>query len=376
MQKRHFSYFLTLLIFIFIPLLSFQKELPQKTFTVVIDPGHGGKDPGAVIKQIWEKNIVLAIGLKLGDYITQNLPNVKVIYTRDRDVFIPLYKRAEIANKNKADLFISIHANYCGTPSVSGTETFVLGEHVSDENNEIVRKENEAILLEDDYSTNYAGYDPNNTESNIMFATIQNEYWEQSINFAASIQDQFRVRAGRKDRSVKQAGFLVLWRTSMPSVLVEAGFLSNPSEAKYLNTKDGQAILASAMYRAVRDYKSKIEARSNYKISSNSDEGVTNIQEAKQVEKAVSKKTEIYFSIQLAASSKKLDLTATNFHKLKPIFRKKENSNYKYYLGKEATYEKISKYKRKAKKYYPDAFIVAFENENQIPVKKALAKTR
>ena len=112
MQKRHFSYFLTLLIFIFIPLLSFQKELPQKTFTVVIDPGHGGKDPGAVIKQIWEKNIVLAIGLKLGDYITQNLPNVKVIYTRDRDVFIPLYKRAEIANKNKADLFISIHANY------------------------------------------------------------------------------------------------------------------------------------------------------------------------------------------------------------------------------------------------------------------------
>ena len=209
-----------------------------------------------------------------------------------------------------------------------------------------------------------------------MFATIQNEYWEQSINFAASIQDQFRVRAGRKDRSVKQAGFLVLWRTSMPSVLVEAGFLSNPSEAKYLNTKDGQAILASAMYRAVRDYKSKIEARSNYKISSNSDEGVTNIQEAKQVEKAVSKKTEIYFSIQLAASSKKLDLTATNFHKLKPIFRKKENSNYKYYLGKEATYEKISKYKRKAKKYYPDAFIVAFENENQIPVKKALAKTR
>jgi N-acetylmuramoyl-L-alanine amidase len=208
----------------------------------VIDPGHGGKDPGAVGKTSMEKDIVLAIGLKLGSYIEENIPEVKVVYTRKTDEFIPLYRRAEIANENNADLFISIHANGWSDPSSSGTESLVLGLHRSDENFEVAKRENSVILLEEDYNTRYENFDPNSLESYIIFSLMQNVYDSQSLNFASLVQGQFRERAMRKDRGVRRQGLLV-WRIFNARILIETGFISNPDEEKYLASDTGHIIL-------------------------------------------------------------------------------------------------------------------------------------
>ena len=354
------------------------KNAPDKPFTVIIDPGHGGKDPGAVFKTINEKDIVLNIGLKLGKYIQDNLPDIQVIFTRRSDVFVPLHQRADIANKNKADLFISLHANYCGTPSITGTETFVLGLHRTEENLEVAKKENAVILMEDNYSATYQGFDPNSSESYIMFEMVQDEHLDQSINLAASIQNQFKTKAGRRDRGVKQAGFLVLRRTGMPSVLVEAGFLSNGNEANYLNSDDGQAYLASSIFRAVRDYKKAVDNKSEYKLSSikTSENSVSEEKESKEQMTIASNSSDVYFRIQLAATSKKLSPLATNFKGLQNIERKQIKSIYKYYYGKTSSLEEIQKLKHQIKALFPDAFIVAFEQEEPISMKKALRKIK
>src|SRR4030042_5756959 len=208
--------------------------------TVVIDAGHGGKDPGSVGKTGTEKEVVLAIALKLGQYIEARLPDVKVVYTRKTDEFIPLHQRADIANSHKADLYISIHANGNVSNLVTGTETLVLGLHRAEENFEVAKKENSVILLEDDYTTHYEGFDPNSPESYMIFSLMQNLYFEQSIKFADYVQNQFKDRVSRKDRGVKQQGLLVLARTSMPGVLIETGFMTNPDEEKFLLTEQGQ----------------------------------------------------------------------------------------------------------------------------------------
>jgi len=199
----------------------------SKPFTVVIDPGHGGKDPGAVSFGVREKDVVLAIGKKLGRFIAEENPDVKVLYTRNSDIFVPLIDRSKLANKNKANLFISLHANFCGTPSIKGTETFVLGLHRSEDNLEIAKKENSVILLEDDYSTTYEGFDPNLSESYIMFELTQDIYMDQSLSFADAIQQQFKINLDNPNRGVKKAGFLVLRHSSIPSFFVEARFTDN-----------------------------------------------------------------------------------------------------------------------------------------------------
>lgn len=231
-----------------------QSQAPQKMWTVVIDAGHGGKDPGALGSISKEKNINLAIALKAGEYIKQNVKNARVLYTRNNDVFVEVKERAEFANKNKADLFISIHANWASSKSVKGAETYVMGVAKDQENLEVAMKENEVILLEDDYSTKYEGFDPKSPESYIMFALMQNIFIEQSTELASKIQNQFRDRAGRVDRGVRQAGFWVLYMTTMPSVLIETGYMTNPEEEKYLVSREGQEYIASAIYRACRDY--------------------------------------------------------------------------------------------------------------------------
>ncbi len=223
--------------------------------TVVIDPGHGGRDPGAVGRNSKEKDLTLAISLKLGEYIKENMPDVKVIYTREKDEFVELFRRAQIANENNADLFISIHCNSSRSSTAIGTETFVMGLHRSEANLEVARKENASILFEDDYMDTYDGFDPHSPEANIIFSLYQNAYLDQSLSVASLVQDQFRERARRIDRGVKQAGFLVLYQITMPGILVEAGFLSNPREEQYLMSESGQAYIASAIYRAFRDYK-------------------------------------------------------------------------------------------------------------------------
>ena len=227
---------------------------------VVIDAGHGGHDPGTRGKYSREKEVALDIALELGSIIEKHLQDVEVIYTRDSDRFIDLDRRAEIANKSNADIFVSIHCNAFSRKDVHGTETYVLGTHKTKDNLEVAKRENSVILLEENYENRYEGFDPKSPESHILFELFQNAHVENSLNLAASIENQFKTRAGRHSRGVKQAGFWVLWRTTMPSVLVETGYLSNPSEEKDLNDDVQQSYIASAIFRAIRDYKQDMES--------------------------------------------------------------------------------------------------------------------
>ncbi|MDR1860796.1 MAG: N-acetylmuramoyl-L-alanine amidase [Bacteroidales bacterium] len=251
-----------LLMFIFASLGTAGQQQP---FTVVIDAGHGGIDPGAQANRLNEKDIVLDLALKLGSYIQQLTPEVKVVYTRDKDVFIPLYERAEIANRNKATLFISLHVNFFSGTSTYGAETFVLGLHKSEENLEVARKENAVILMESNYRTKYEGFDPTSPESYIMFETVQDGYLEQSIGMAQLVQNEFKNTAMRRDRGVRQAGFLVLRQITMPGILVEAGFLSNPTEARYLSSEQGQMNIAYSIFKAFKTYRDAIESKSDFR---------------------------------------------------------------------------------------------------------------
>lgn len=237
-----------------------ERNVDYKIKTVVIDAGHGGHDPGTSGKSSKEKDIALAVSLKLGGYIEEYLPDVKVIYTRKDDRFIELRERAAIANRNKADVFISIHANAVSKPSIAGTETYVMGMHVTERNFEVAKRENAVILLEENYEEAYANFDPNSPESYISFSLTQNAYLENSLRLAQYIENQFGKRAGRRSRGVKQAGFQVLWQTSMPSVLVEIGYLTNEKEERELNDPSVQANIASGIFRAFRDYKNSLEA--------------------------------------------------------------------------------------------------------------------
>ncbi len=335
-----------------------------KLDVVVIDPGHGGRDPGAVSGSAREKNIVLDIALKLGNYITESFPGVEVIYTRNNDRFVPLYRRAEIANKNKADLFISIHANSVKRGLVKGTETFVLGQHRSEDNLEIAKKENAVILLEDDYTTTYEGFNPNSSESYIMFELVQDEYLEQSVMFASTIQDQFRERAKRTDRSVKQAGFLVLRHTTMPSVLVETGFLSHPGERNFLMSETGRDYLASAIFRAFRDYKKKIEEKSSFHLVT---ENKTS-SDKKKID------PDITFSVQVAALTQKVDPTPANFKGETTIFEHYAHGYYKYFSGRFESLAKANREVNRLKSKFSGAFVVAFRKDELISVKNAIGK--
>ncbi len=229
---------------------------------VIIDPGHGGKDPGTHGLVSKEKDIVLKIALQLGRIIKENMDEVEIIYTRTGDSFPSLEQRAEIANKNDADIFISIHANALppGHESIHGTESYVMGAHTREGNLEVAKRENAVILMEENYEERYEGFDPLSPESHILFSLYQGAYLNNSLRLADKIERQFKERVGRHSRGVKQAGFWVLWRTSMPSVLVEVGYLTNAKEEKYLNDELGQVYIASGIYRALRDYKQEIES--------------------------------------------------------------------------------------------------------------------
>ena len=226
--------------------------------TIVIDAGHGGKDPGCLGKTSRESHVALKIALELGRIIEENLKDVKVIYTRKTDKFIELHERARIANKNGADLFISIHCNAASSKAF-GTETYAMGLHKTAANLGVAKRENSVILDENDHESNYEGFDPNSDEDHIFIAQFTNAYVSQSVSLASKIETQFKNRVGKKSHGVKQAGFLVLWKTAMPSVLVETGFLTNINEEKYLNNKTNQVLMASGIYRAVKEYKKELE---------------------------------------------------------------------------------------------------------------------
>jgi N-acetylmuramoyl-L-alanine amidase len=254
----------SLLITTFILVLASFSPLDTPTYKIkriVIDAGHGGKDPGTHGDISKEKHIALDIAIELGEIINEYLPEVEVILTRQDDNFVELDNRARIANKNGADLFISIHCNAISNKNIHGTETWVMGLHKSETNLEVAKRENSSILLEDNYEERYEGFDPNSPESQILFSLYQSAYIENSLNLAGKIEKQFKHRVGRHSRGVKQAGFIVLYKTAMPSVLVEVGFLSNPKEERDLNDDLQQTYIASGIFRAFRDYKNELEAR-------------------------------------------------------------------------------------------------------------------
>ncbi len=251
------------LILITITLLNFSGKSPApetKVDVIVIDAGHGGHDPGTSGQSLKEKDVALKIALKVGTYIEKNIPDVRVIYTRKNDRYLSLDERAEIANKNKADLFICIHANSLPGAPAHGTETYVMGLHKDKSNFEVAKRENSVILMDENYEERYEGFDPSSPESYILFAINQSAYQENSLRFAAKVESQFKTRVGRSSRGVKQAGFMVLWKTTMPSVLIETGFLSNMNEEKYLGSENGQDLIASGIYRAFKEYKAEIES--------------------------------------------------------------------------------------------------------------------
>jgi len=233
--------------------------------TIVIDAGHGGKDPGCIGigNSTYEKDVALDIAMRLGNLIKTKMPDVKIIYTRKTDVFIPLWKRASIANQNKADLFVSVHCNANESHTLHGTETYVMGLSKTQQNLNVSKRENASILLEDDYQSNenYAGFDPNSDEAHIIFSLYQNAFRNQSLELAGDFQNVIEQKRIRRNLGVKEAGFLVLWKTAMPSILVETGFLTNSEDKKYLTSETGKTKLASSIFEAIKDYKSNLEGK-------------------------------------------------------------------------------------------------------------------
>lgn len=336
---------------------------------VVIDAGHGGKDPGAIGTHAREKDISLAIALKLGGYIEKYIPDVKVIYTRTTDEFVELHKRAAIANDHKADLFISIHCNASKYSSTSGTETYVMGLHKNAENLEVAKLENAAILKEENYADMYEGFDPNQDEDYITLTLFQESFLEQSTMLAEEIQEQFRDRVKRRDRGVFQAGFLVLYKVAMPGVLVETGFITNPNDEKFLMSADGQAYIASAIYRAFKYYKSEIERKDNK---------ATSVQEYANNDRENENPSQtVFFRVQFATYKNAKHFDTKKFADLPDIRNYFQDGMVKYTTGNTSSYdEALSLLKRvKNKKKVKDAFIVAFLDEKRITMKEALKMT-
>ena len=363
---------------------------------VVIDAGHGGKDPGAIGRKVQEKVVTLAVALKLGKLISANFKNVEILYTRSKDEFVELYQRAEIVNKNKADLFISIHCNANKSKVYQGAETYVMGLHRSEKNLEISKLENASILMEPDYLTRYDGFDPNSDESYITFTLFQNAYLRQSTEFAAEVQNAMKDRVGMDDRGVRQAGFLVLYKTTMPSVLIEIGFLSNPVEESYLISGIGQDHIADAIYRAFRTYKSKIEKTTPQETRETA-EKKSAVPESKPVpspprdEKKTSKTAvtpvvaekpkkedaragndEIWFTVQVSTESKDIGVNNPKFRSLSGVKMYRHGGMYKYTVGKEKDMESVLNLLKEVKnKGFHDAFIVAFKSGERITIKEA-----
>ena len=374
-----------------------QKEplITARPFTVVLDAGHGGHDSGTRGNGYREKDIALDIVLQIGNQLEKN-SSIKVLYTRKKDVFIPLNKRAEFANKAKADLFVSIHCNAHKT-TVSGTETFVLGLHANQRNFEIAKKENAVILLEDNYKSKYDGFDPGKPESIIGLTLMQEAYLDKSLSVASLVQENFKEQLNRVDRGVKQAGFLVLHQTFMPSVLIETGFLTHKKEGKYLNSWKGKQEISKSIAKSIVQYmdniytttvdkstKSTTPPQDNKRASSTKNHSVSKPKEVvkkapikHEIEKEVSNASqEIVFKVQLFVVSKEISKSSKLFKGLSPISKIKRKSGvYKYYYGETSCYQSAKNNQKQArKKGFKSAYIVAFKNNKAIPLTTALKK--
>jgi N-acetylmuramoyl-L-alanine amidase len=345
---------------------------------IIIDPGHGGQDPGALGKNHKEKDVVLDIALKVGKIISQRYPDVDVNYTRSTDVFVPLHERADIANRHNAELFISIHANANKNKDIRGIETYAMGLHKNESNFDVAKKENAAIIFEKDYTTRYEGFDPNSAESYIMFSSMQNTYLIQSLDFAGLVQSNSSRYNSTLDRGVRQAGFLVLWKTAMPGVLVEVGFISNPDEERYLTSEAGQMEVANGIANAIGEYKKRFEQKSFYVNNTDDSASKTLVfQDNSDSGNVVSVETNdesVNFKIQILTSQKKVskkDQVFKHCKKLKlnnSIAEFRINSTYKYTIGSTNQYSQAVELASEVKKYYPQAFIVAVKDGQIVPL--------
>jgi len=365
-----------------------------QNFKVVLDPGHGGKDFGAVRGNYVEKKVVLDVAEKVGDLLKRD-KGISVIYTRKSDVFLELRERTEIANREKADIFVSIHANAASNaPSATGTETFIMGTSKNASNLEIAKKENAVITLEDNYETSYSGYDPSKPESLIGLKLIQEQFVKQSIELASKVQTRFTNDAERKNRGVKQAPFVVLYTAFMPSVLVELGFLSNSEEGAYLNSEEGKNELARGIANAIIDYKKQYHSASENISTQKPRETPVREEEPKKVDTVKQKvvepaqtssvdaskpatvtKTGVSFKVQISASSKNVALTPSNFNGLNNISMVKEGNMYKYFYNETTDYDHARKALEVAKnKGYNSAFLVAYKNGKKVSIKDAINK--
>lgn len=396
-----------------------EKKPKEKTFVVVLDAGHGGHDPGNLGNGYLEKNIALNIVLNVGKWLEKN-PNVKVVYTRKDDTFVDLYVRGQIANKADADLFVSVHCDSHNSDA-HGAGTFVLGLHANKQNFEIAKKENSAIYLEDDYETRYAGYDINSPESIIGMTIMQEEFLDQSIALAKMIQDNFTSKLKRVDRKVKQAGFIVLHQTFMPSVLVETGFLTNKSEGAYLNSSKGQTEMGSAIATAILEYKNsrngnmsmeyvkketpsvatapkeeikqpkqtpkkelpkeeKVRVKQVVPAPEKPKEAVAKSQASKTEPAAegvdpleFKKKSNLVFKVQLFASSKVIALESENFKGLNKLSKEPVSNLFRYMYGEAENYFDAKLLKSNADaKGYTTSYVVAYKDGKRISLEDAL----
>tara|TARA_R110002033_G_scaffold3561_2_gene19680 strand:- start:10539 stop:11666 length:1128 start_codon:yes stop_codon:yes gene_type:complete len=342
-------------------------------FVVVLDAGHGGKDPGRPTKNGYkEKDIALKVVLELGKQLEKN-PDVKVIYTRKTDVFLELHERSAIANKADADLFVSVHCNAHHTQAY-GTETYVLGAKNDERNMSVAKAENEVIFLEDDYHEHYEGYDPSSPESTIALGIEQEIYVEQSIILARKVEDNFSGNLKRKSRGIKQLSLWVLHNTYMPSVLIETGFITNKTEGAYLNSKNGQTKIASAIKDAIIDYKEELDQNVGNHIYHTDTVESEKITETKETPPKIIEG--ITFKIQIAASSRELEAKSFNFKGLSDISREKSGNIFKYYSGNTSDYNKIQKQLEEARNDYSGAFIVAFKGGKRISMTEALKSAK
>ncbi len=405
MIKNRFIFaFLPTLVFLFSSFIKNNTELTSEDkFVVVLDAGHGGHDPGNLGNGYLEKDIALSIVLEVGRILEKH-PDIEVIFTRDDDTFVDLFKRGEIANQANADLFVSVHCDSHNSDA-HGAGTFVLGLHANKQNFEVAKKENSVIYLEDNYEKKYAEYDINSPESVIGLTIMQEEFLDQSIELAKLLQKNFTADLKRKDRKVKQAGFIVLHQTFMPSVLIETGFLTNKAEGSYLNSSKGQKDMGVSIANAILSYKDGVnaeltpiettkrnpianEVKATEKVEipepeiKEPNKQVADIVKGENVKKEDSDivekpnedaNTEIIFKVQIMASSKAIALEPSNFKGLDTISKESFNDLYRYMYGNASTYDKAKELKSNADaKGYTTSYIVAYKSGKRIPLKEAL----
>lgn len=338
-----------------------------KVSVVVIDAGHGGKDPGCVYRNYYEKNITLALATKLGDLIKKTYPDVKVIYTRSTDKYVELAERGKIANRANADLFISIHVNSATNTSARGTSSHVMGMDKSGKKLEVAMRENDIIIYEEDYTTKYEGYNPGDPASYIMFSLMQYAYQDQSMRFAQMVQTHFRNDLPMPDRGTTQEPFLVLWRASMPSILVEVGFMSNQTDRSYITSTKGQNEIARSLFEAFKQYKNDVEGKAKV-VSAGSNSTASS---AEMVSGDDYKGVLYYVQLSFGADKKKANDPCFKSYRNKVVAKPVKGKGYRYLVGGVKTYDEALKLQREVRKEFPDAFAVAYDGDRQIDLKTA-----